>query len=139
MELVHWSFNMVDKLNTRIQLKRDTTENWNNAKGFIPLPGEIIIYTDYETKTYTVEEYGETVTKTVDIPNIKIGTGNAYVQDLAFIDEKTKDMLLDHINNQEAHVTLADKLFWNNKLNVDDEYDISYQELYDETLVLNRN
>ena len=126
-------------VNTRIQLKRDTTENWNNAKGFIPLPGEIIIYTDYETKTYTVEEYGETVTKTVDIPNIKIGTGNAYVQDLAFIDEKTKDMLLDHINNQEAHVTLADKLFWNNKLNVDDEYDISYQELYDETLVLNRN
>lgn len=139
MELVHWLFNMVDKLNTRIQLKRDTTENWNNAKGFIPLPGEIIIYTDYETKTYTVEEYGETVTKTVDIPNIKIGTGNAYVQDLAFIDEKTKDMLLNHINNQEAHVTLADKLFWNNKLNVDDEYDISYQELYDETLVLNRN
>jgi hypothetical protein len=130
---------MVDKLNTRIQLKRDTTENWNNAKGFIPLPGEIIIYTDYETKTYTVEEYGETVTKTVDIPNIKIGTGNAYVQDLAFIDEKTKDMLLNHINNQEAHVTLADKLFWNNKLNVDDEYDISYQELYDETLVLNRD
>ena len=52
MELVHWLFNMVDKLNTRIQLKRDTTENWNNAKGFIPLPGEIIIYTDYETKTY---------------------------------------------------------------------------------------
>ena len=139
MELVHWLFNMVDKLNTRIQLKRDTTENWNNAKGFIPLPGEIIIYTDYETKTYTVEEYGEVVTKTVDIPNIKIGTGNAYVQDLAFIDEKTKDMLLNHINNQEAHVTLADKLFWNNKLNVDDEYDISYQELYDETLVLNRN
>lgn len=130
---------MVDKLNTRIQLKRDTTENWNNAKGFIPLPGEIIIYTDYETKTYTVEEYGEAVTKTVDIPNIKIGTGNAYVQDLAFIDEKTKDMLLNHINNQEAHVTLADKLFWNNKLNVDDEFDVTYQELYDETLVLNRN
>ncbi len=130
---------MIDKLNTRIQLKRDTTENWNNARGFIPLLGEIIIYTDYETRTYEVEEYGETVTKTEDIPNIKIGTGNAYVQDLPFIDEKTRQMLLNHINNQEMHVTLADKLYWNNKLNVDDEYDISYQELYDETLVLNRN
>lgn len=130
---------MINKLNTRIQLKRDTTENWNNARGFIPLPGEIIIYTDYETKTYQVEEYGEMVTKTVDIPNIKIGTGNAYVQDLAFIDEKTKEMLLNHINNQEAHVTLADKLYWNNKLNVDDEYDIAYQELFDENLILNRN
>lgn len=123
----------------RIQLKRDTTENWNNAIGFIPLLGEVIIYTDYETKTYEVEEYGEIVTKTEDIPNIKIGTGNAYVQDLPFIDEKTRQMLLNHINNQEMHVTLADKLYWNNKLNVDDEYDISYQELYDETLVLNRN
>lgn len=111
MELVHWLFNMVDRLHTRIQLKRDTTENWNNARGFIPLPGEIIIYTDYETKTYTVEEYGEAVTKTVNIPNIKIGTGNAYVQDLSFVDEKTRDILLNHINNQEVHVTLADKLF----------------------------
>ena len=75
-------------VNSRIQLKRDTTENWNNAVGFIPLPGEVIVYTDYETKTYQTEEYGETVTKTVQIPNIKIGTGNAYVQDLAFVDEK---------------------------------------------------
>ena len=130
---------MIDKLNTRIQLKRDTTENWNNATGFIPLPGEVIIYTDYETKTYQVEEYGELVTKTVDIPNIKIGTGNAYVQDLPFIDDKTREILLDHINNREMHVTLEDKLFWNNKLNVDDEFDVTYQELYDENLVLNRN
>ena len=62
-------------VNTRIQLKRDTTENWNNARGFIPMAGEVIVYTDYETKTYQTEEYGEMVTKTVQIPNIKIGTG----------------------------------------------------------------
>lgn len=73
---------MSSKVNTRIQFKRDTTENWNNARGFIPMAGEVIVYTDYETKTYTVQEYGETVTKTTEIPNIKIGTGNAYVQDL---------------------------------------------------------
>lgn len=123
----------------RIQLKRDTTENWNNARGFIPLLGEVIIYTDYETKTYSVEEYGETVTKTVDIPNIKIGTGNAYVQDLAFVDEKTRTMLLDHIHNQDIHTTLAEKLFWNNKINVDDAEEQISGELEDETLVLNRN
>lgn len=126
-------------VNTRIQLKRDTTENWNNARGFIPLPGEVIVYTDYETKTYTVEEYGETVIKTALIPNIKIGTGNAYVQDLAFVDEKTREMLMEHINNQDIHVTLQEKLFWNNKINIDDSEDITYDELSDETLILNRN
>lgn len=126
-------------IDARIQLKRDTTENWNNAQGFIPREGEVIVYTDYETKTYTVEKYGETVTKTVNIPNIKIGTGNAYVQDLAFVDQKTREMLLDHINNQDIHVTLQDRLFWNNKVNIDDAYAQIHHELEDETLIFNRN
>lgn len=126
-------------VNTRIQLKRDTTEHWNNAQGFIPLAGEVIVYTDYETKTYTVEEYGETVTKTVEIPNIKVGTGNAYVQDLPFVDEKTRDILMEHINNHDIHVTLQEKLFWNNKINIDDSEDIIRDELSDEVLILNRN
>lgn len=126
-------------VNTRIQLKRDTTEHWNNARGFIPLAGEVIVYTDYETKTYTVEEYGETITKTVEIPNIKVGTGNAYVQDLPFVDEKTRDILMEHINNHDIHVTLQEKLFWNNKINIDDSEDIIRDELSDEVLILNRN
>lgn len=125
-------------LDVRIESKHDTTENWNKAKGFIPLPGEIIIYDDYEVKTWTVEEYGQTVTKTANIPNIKIGTGNAYVQDLAFVDEKTRDMLLEHINNQDVHTTLQEKLFWNNKINIDDAYAQIHQELEDETLIFTR-
>lgn len=126
-------------VNSRIKSKHDTTENWNNAIGFIPLAGEVIIYDDYQTKTWAEQEYGETVTKTKLIPGIKIGTGNAYVQDLAFIDEDLRDMLLAHINNTEIHTTLAEKLFWNNKLNTDDSYDITHGELQDETLILNRN
>lgn len=126
-------------LQARIQSKHDTTANWDKAVGFIPLPGEIIIYDDWQTKTYTIEEYGETVTKTVNIPNIKIGTGNAYVQDLGFIDEDLRDRLLAHINNQELHTTLAEKLFWNNKINIDDAYEQIHDELVDETLILNRN
>lgn len=126
-------------LDVRIKSKHDTTANWNNARGFIPLAGEIIIYDDYETKTYTVEEYGETVTKTVNIPNIKIGTGNAYVQDLAFVDQKTREILMEHINNQDIHTTLQEKLFWNNKINIDDSEDVLVGELSDETLILNRH
>ncbi len=126
-------------VNTRIKIKHDTTENWNNAIGFIPLPGEIIVYDDYEVKTYTVEEYGETVTKTALIPNIKVGTGNAYVQDLAFVDEKTRDILMTHINDHDIHVTLQEKIFWNNKINIDDSEDVIHDELLEEMLVLNRN
>lgn len=130
---------MSSKVNTRIQFKRDTTENWNNARGFIPMAGEVIVYTDYETKTYTVQEYGETVTKTTEIPNIKIGTGNAYVQDLGFVDEKTRDILMAHIQDHDIHVTLQEKVFWNNKINVDDAEEQVSGELEDETLILNRN
>ena len=129
---------MSSTINTRIQLKHDTTENWNNAVGFIPKPGEVIIYDDYEIKNYTIEEYGEIIEKTVFIPNIKIGTGNAYVQDLAFVDEETRKILLDHISNQDIHVTLQEKEFWNNKINIDDAYAQVYRRLEGETLVFNR-
>lgn len=126
-------------LDVRIKSKHDTTANWNNARGFIPLAGEIIIYDDYETKTWTEQEYGETVTKTVNIPNIKIGTGNAYIQDLAFVDQKTREILINHINNQDIHTTLEEKLFWNNKVNIDDSQEVLDGELEDETLIFNRH
>lgn len=125
-------------INTRIQFKRDTTAHWDAAVGFIPLAGEVIVYEDYDTRTYTVEQNGETITETVLIPNMKIGTGNAYVQDLAFVDESVRNLLLAHINNQEIHVALGDRIFWNNKINVDDTYEQISGELEDETLILNR-
>lgn len=129
---------MSDTVNTRIKLKRDTTSNWNSAGGFIPLAGEVIIYTDYQTKTWTVEEYGETVTKTANIPGIKIGDGRAYVQDLPFVDEELREKLMNHINNMDIHVTLAEKEFWNNKVNIDDSEELISGDLIDDTLIFNR-
>lgn len=126
-------------VNTRLKIKHDTTENWNNATGFIPLPGELIVYDDYETKTFQTEEYGEMVTKTVNIPNVKVGTGNAYVQDLAFIDESIRDVVMQHIHDYDVHVTLQEKVFWNNKVNIDDDYDKVHGEVLDELLIFNRN
>ena len=122
-------------INARIQLKRDTTANWNAARGFVPMAGEIIIYTDYSS--YQKEVNGQI--KTILIPGIKIGDGGAYVQDLPFVDEDLRDMLMDHINNMDLHVTLGEKTFWNNKINVDDAYEAVHDELIDEMLVLNRN
>lgn len=122
-------------INARIQLKRDTTANWNAARGFVPMAGEVIIYTDYDS--YQKEINGRV--KTVLIPGIKIGDGGAYVQDLPFVDEDLRDTLMDHINNMDLHVTLGEKTFWNNKINVDDAYEAVHDELIDEMLVLNRN
>ena len=47
-------------------IKKDTSENWNKAKKFIPKKNEIIVYTDAGTK---------------------IGDGKTKVNDLPFIDQ----------------------------------------------------
>lgn len=117
-------------INPRIQLKRDTTQHWNEALGFIPLEGEIIIYNDYRK----VQKEIDGVMKTVNMPAIKVGDGMAYVQDLPFVNEDLREQLLNHIENPDIHMTLQEKLFWNNKLNVNDA-----AELVDGALILNRN
>lgn len=114
----------------RIKLKRDTTANWNNARGFIPLEGELIVYNDYATIRKIVNGNEQDVV----VPAIKIGDGRAYVQDLPFVNDELRNQILNHINNPEIHVTMAEKLFWNNKLNVNDS-----SEAVDGALIFNRN
>lgn len=104
----------------------NTTEYWNNQIGYIPGPGELIIYSDYKT----VQKDGVSVL----VPGLKIGSGNGYVQDLAFEGEAEAEGLLNHISDTAAHTTSAEKLFWNRKLNVEDS-----QEVSGETLIFNRN
>lgn len=47
-------------------VKKDTAENWNKAKNFIPIENEVIIYTDLDKK--------------------KIGNGKSKLNELPFID-----------------------------------------------------
>lgn len=47
-------------------VKKDTSENWNKAKNFIPIENEVIIYTDLDKK--------------------KIGNGKSKLNELPFID-----------------------------------------------------
>lgn len=118
---------MAQRFKTRILARRDTTANWNAAIGCIPMQGEIIIYTDYQQK----EIEGDTIY----IPGIKIGSGNAYVQDLAFVGELERDVIMQHIENNGIHVTSAEKLKWNNKLAVDDDNEVDE----DGALILTRD
>lgn len=91
-----------------------TTAEWNETIGYVPAVGEIIVYTDYKQ----VEKDGEMV----DVPGIKIGSGNAYVQDLMFVGDVAIDtqILEDHINDTTIHTNAEEKDFWNNKISIDD-------------------
>ena len=68
--------------NTRIQLKSDTEANWNalaptnNSAGFIPLAGELIIYTADNTHTYCRLKIGDGSTNVTLLPFIDAGTLN---------------------------------------------------------------
>ena len=103
-----------------------TTAYWDSQIGFAPDAGTIIVYTDHATK--------EVNGQIVNIPGIKIGGGNGYVQDLAFIDDNVSASLIEHINNTNIHVSSADRATWDNKINVDDS-----QEVVNEVLIFNRN
>ena len=114
---------MVTKNGTFL-VRRDITENWDRAAGFVPKSGEVIVYLDYKT----IEKDG----KNVFVPGVKIGNGNAYVQDLAFLDEANSQEILEHISNTVVHVTQEERTFWNNKIN-------TTGEIHNEILVFNRN
>ena len=109
-----------------IGIKYNTSSYWNSMLGYIPGAGEIIIYSDYQTISLNGA--------TVNVPGIKIGGGNAYIQDLAFIGQKEATDLINHISNSNIHTSAAEKAFWNKKLNVTDA-----QEVVEETLIFNRN
>lgn len=89
----------------------DTTENWNSKITYVPNAGDIIVYTDKDT---IVED--ETITY---VPGIKIGDGNAYLIDIAFVTDALSKKLMEHINNVQIHVSNEDRERWNNKLNLD--------------------
>ena len=65
--------------------------------------GEIIVYTDYKQK----EEGGEII----NIPGIKIGSGNAYVQDLMFVEGPSIDIEVfeRHIQDTTIHTNSEEK------------------------------
>ena len=67
-------------LNTRIQMKTDTEENWLKATNFIPKNGEIIIYAIDATHNYQ---------------RVKVGNGTKKVNELPFINEAISESTIN--------------------------------------------
>lgn len=95
-------------IQTRIRSKIDTTAHWNAATTFVPLKGEVIVYSDYSSKL--VDGVA------VDVPNFKVGDGLAYVPDLPFVSDDLRDTLTAHLVDMSAHITSAERTFWNSKV-----------------------
>ena len=116
----------MDEVNARIRHKSDTTEHWNAVRTFIPLRGEIIIYTDHGQMD---DGYGNTI----NVPGIKIGDGQAYLIDLPFVGAEERYAILQelrqHTSDWSIHVSPEDREKWNNKLNY---------SIHDGNLVFNR-
>ena len=170
-------------IKTRIQLKNDTEANWNKAINFIPLKGEVIIYSTDDSHPFSRLKVGDGVTtvnnlpfiysdslnneivigttselnrdifyipkkgeirlyldKTtfekngsiITVPGIKVGDGLAYGVDLPFLGDDILQRVLDHIANNVIHITQAERDFWNNKINCQDQVER-------ENLILNRH
>lgn len=69
-------------IKTRIQLKSDTEANWNKAgpkdgsNGFVPLSGELIVYSADATHPFSRLKVGDGSTNVVNLPFIDSGTLN---------------------------------------------------------------
>lgn len=70
-------------LNSRIVQKHDVEENWLSLTNFIPKQGEIIIYDIDDSYEYE---------------RIKVGDGTTNVNELQFVDDAVKDLLIDYVN-----------------------------------------
>lgn len=114
---------IIEKSKNHIIYYSKTQQEWNQTMNLISEENAIYIYTEY------YNEEGE-LKKT---PGIKIGDGINYLYDLPFVhDPQFYDDFLSHIGNKNIHVTIDEKNFWNNKINVD-------TFVQNENLILNRD
>jgi hypothetical protein len=103
----------------------NTKEYWLAHDDMKPKKGDIIIYTNMHSVIV------DGVRK--DLPAIKIGDGKTTLANISFLGEYESQVLLDHINDNERHITQQEREFWNNKLNIGEE------PVQNRTLIFTRN
>lgn len=74
-----------------------TREHWTAQVGFVPAAGTIVIYSDYAKANDK------------DVPNFKVGDGNAYLVDLPFSQDDLRETLIQHMSNSRIHLSEEDR------------------------------
>lgn len=77
---------MAATIKTRVQLKCDTEAHWSRATNFIPLKGEVIIYSADDTHPFSRLKAGDGVTTVRELPFIDSGTVDGFVLKETFDD-----------------------------------------------------
>ena len=98
-------------IKTRIQLKSDTEANWNKAgpkegsNGFVPLAGELIVYTPDATHPFSRLKVGNGSTNVVDLPFIDAGTING--EEVEIVKKNTFDEFPSPGNPDKLYIDLS--------------------------------
>ena len=83
-----------------------TTAEWGAKPTFIPDAGTVIIYSDYAS----VDDK--------DVPNFKVGDGNAYLVDLPFSQDDLRAVVAAHIADNSKHLSAEDRTKLNDSVSV---------------------
>lgn len=81
-----------DTVKARIQLKNDTEANWNKALNFVPLKGEIIIYSTDESHPFSRLKVGDGKTNVVQLPFINAEAADSRIINIATTAEWNKQL-----------------------------------------------
>lgn len=127
----------LEQLNAKINIAQssilyNTKAGWDAQPTLRTEANIVYVYTD----AFTYND-GE---KDIKVAGIKIGDGNAYLIDAAFITDYLAYQIMElnerfqsHLDDDNRHINEGERSKWNNKLN----YELS--EVDDELLILNRN
>ena len=108
-------------IKTRIRLKSDTEANWNKAgprdgsAGFVPLAGELIVYSADATHPFSRLKVGDGNTNVVNLPFIDSGTLNGNETEVVKVDTFTNfpspgsddKLYIDLSNNRIYHYAVG--------------------------------
>ncbi len=84
-----------------------TQEGWDSQRTLISERNTLYIYSDHDRID------GK------DVPALKVGDGTSYLIDMAYVTDNAS-VLMNHIRNDDIHVTAEEKEFWNNKVRCDE-------------------
>ena len=106
-------------LKTRVQLKSDTEENWNKAgpkagsAGFVPLSGELIVYTSDDAHPFSRLKVGDGMTNVVNLPFIDAGTINGeLLPDSCVVTYASRDLFPSPSEPNKLYVDLSTSIIY---------------------------
>lgn len=93
------------------RVRSGTKAQWQVEPTYVPPAGQMIIVTD------------AFIDNGVVYAGIKIGDGKAYIVDLPYVSDDVRSIMERHLNDTASHVSIQDRIRWNNKITCDDSID----------------